>query len=119
MTKSLCIILDPIRFRAKTGQGESLELTAVEYRILSLFLKHKLRPLSKDRILSEIWQGHQVEKKTINVHLTHLRRKLLGIGYKIVHLEKSTFCLKEMSSDLVEDSLPHEITNSDTNALHP
>jgi DNA-binding response OmpR family regulator len=93
---NLRITLDPIRFRARSGGLESEELTAVEYRILSLFLKYKMKPLPKDRMMSEIWGNSRIEKKTVNVHLSHLRKKLHSMGFTISHVERSVFCIEPL-----------------------
>jgi len=98
MNKEAHLTLNSIRFRAKSANKETVELTAVEFRILSLFIKNKFRPLAKDRILNEVWAGNKIEKKTINVHLSHLRKKLHLIGRTITHLERSTFAIESLDT---------------------
>lgn len=56
---------------------EEVHLTAKEYAILSLLLKHRGKVLTHRQMLREVW-GPQNEEDThyLRVHITHLRQKL-------------------------------------------
>lgn len=74
--------------------GEQVELTALEYRLLMIFAKNKGKLLSRAKILDEIWDvdGNFVEDNTLTVYVKRLREKLgdgiiietvRGIGYRV------------------------------------
>ncbi len=75
--------------------GEKLHLTALEFKLLKLFIEHKGEVLTRDTILDETWDGVIVSPRTIDPHIVHLRKKIekdpaapeyivgiRGVGYK-------------------------------------
>jgi two-component system, OmpR family, alkaline phosphatase synthesis response regulator PhoP len=81
-----------------TRRGEKVLLTAQEFKTLEFMIKNKLRVISRDQFLNEVW-GYQSYPKTRTVdnHILKLRQKLEsnpsnpshfltihGIGYKFV-----------------------------------
>lgn len=72
---------------------EALELTALEYRLLTVFASHRGQVLERGQILSRIWDssGVFVEDNTLTVYVKRLREKLgdaahietvRGVGYR-------------------------------------
>lgn len=57
--------------------GEVLALTAAEYRLLCLFLRHKGQILSRTAILDAMWdsRGSYVDDNTLSVYIRRLREK--------------------------------------------
>lgn len=58
--------------------GEELALSALEYRLLLIFFNNKGVVLSRDRLLSEIWDvaGEFVNDNTLTVYIKRLREKI-------------------------------------------
>lgn len=68
--------LDP-RSREASLDGKALELTPREFDLLYYLAAHAGEVVSKRELLSEIWQmPYGGSDKTVDVHLTWLRRKL-------------------------------------------
>lgn len=78
--------------------GEEIFLSALEYRLLLVFLNHKGEVLSRNRLLEEIWDiaGEFVNDNTLTVYIKRLREKIeensqeplfiktvRGLGYKL------------------------------------
>lgn len=74
--------------------GNTIELTALEYRLLLIFAANKGILLSRSQILDKIWDtaGNFVEDNTLTVYVKRLREKLgkainietvRGIGYRV------------------------------------
>lgn len=74
--------------------GNIIELTALEYRLLLIFAANKGILLSRSQILDKIWDtaGNFVEDNTLTVYVKRLREKLgkainietvRGIGYRV------------------------------------
>ncbi len=84
------VTLDLRTFRAFC-QGEELDLSMTEFRLLQFFMENKNRALLKEQILQRVWDvdGNYVEENTLSVNISRLRRKLggdhirtiQGIGY--------------------------------------
>ena len=79
-----------------TRAGEEVKLTATEYALLRLFVRHPGRVLTHRYILREIWGPKSEEhRQYLRVYMTHLRQKIerdptvpvlikteSGIGYR-------------------------------------
>jgi len=61
--------------------GEKVELTKNEYRILQILMENRGRVVSRDEIMTGLWQSdHYVEENTLTVNVGRLRKKLDAIG---------------------------------------
>lgn len=61
--------------------GREIELTRKEFEILVLLLRSEGSILSREDILNRVWEEDVVvSKRTIDVHMTHLRKKLGAYG---------------------------------------
>jgi len=84
------IALD-IRTRRATVNGSTVELTAREYSLLELFVRHPDQVLSREQLLSNVW-GYDFDpgSNVVEVYVRYLRRKLgdqrietvRGMGYR-------------------------------------
>ncbi len=75
--------------------GQQLHLTALEFKLLKLFIEHRGEVLTRDTMLGETWGDAIVSPRTIDPHIVHLRKKIennpsnpeyiisvRGVGYK-------------------------------------
>ena len=63
--------------RLATLHGQPLKLTAIEYGLLTLFIKNAGRVLTMRQILRDVWGTDNTEKlNSVRVYLTHLRQKI-------------------------------------------
>ena len=61
--------------------GEKVELTKNEYKILQTLLENKIKTVSRDKLMIKLWEtDNYVEENTLNVNVTRLRKKLESIG---------------------------------------
>ncbi len=56
--------------------GERVELTAMEYRLLTYLLENRNKVVSKYKIFEHVWEDSFVSDGTLNVHVRHLREKI-------------------------------------------
>lgn len=58
--------------------GRPLNLTSVEYRLLSLFMQNPNQILPKERILDRLWDsdGNYIDENTLAVYVRRLRMKI-------------------------------------------
>ncbi len=62
-------------------QDKILELTKNEFRILETLLANKGKIVSRDTLMTKLWQDdNYVEENTLTVNVTRLRKKLDDIG---------------------------------------
>lgn len=70
------LVIDPDR-RTATLEGRSLELSRLEFDLLAHLARRSPEVVSRRELLAEVWrQPHGGADKTIDVHLSWLRRKL-------------------------------------------
>lgn len=67
-------------------------LTKIERQLLTLFAHNANTLLTRDRIMKEVWENTIISYRTIDVHISNLRKKVTnakiltipGLGYKYV-----------------------------------
>jgi DNA-binding response OmpR family regulator len=63
--------------RRVTLDGQSIELTGVEYKLLQALMRAPGRAFSRDELLDQIYlHGESVVDRVVDVHIGHLRQKL-------------------------------------------
>lgn len=88
------IILDE-DMHSVTVNGEPIDLTATEFKLLKLLMERKGRVQTRDNLLVNVWNyDTDTETRTIDTHVRRLREKLgdkarlvetvRGVGYRIV-----------------------------------
>ena len=64
-----------------TFQGERMELSKNEFRILQTLMENKGKIVSRDTLMTKLWQTDAyVEENTLTVNINRLRKKLDNIG---------------------------------------
>ena len=88
------IVIDKNTHEVKVD-GQTIDLTATEYKLLILFTEKIGRVLSREALLRDIWgYKNDIETRTVDMHVQRLRNKLLssknsiftvrGFGYKFI-----------------------------------
>ena len=68
--------LDPSTREVRRGDRE-IKLTATEYRLLELLMRHPGRGISRSAILSAVWGlGEEIEENTLDAFVSLLRAKI-------------------------------------------
>jgi two-component system phosphate regulon response regulator PhoB/two-component system alkaline phosphatase synthesis response regulator PhoP len=87
------VVMDPNRYEVSV-HGRRLELTTTEFKLLEILAERPGWVFSRDEILSRLWGDEKtVIDRTVDVHVTNLRKKLgkagrlienvRGVGYKL------------------------------------
>lgn len=64
-------------------EGETLDLTKNELRILQILFENGGKVVSRDAIMTKLWENDSfVDDNTLTVNMTRLRKKLEGMGLK-------------------------------------
>ena len=72
-------------------EGEEVKLAKKELELLWMLVRNRPSVVSRDRILSEVWQvAEDVETRTVDAHIRNLRKKIgkdrittvIGYGYR-------------------------------------
>ena len=66
-----------------TLAGQKLDLTPVEFRLLSMFIEYPNRVYNRDQILNNVFDdGRIVLDRTVDTHIKNLRQKLKAVNPK-------------------------------------
>ena len=92
------ITLD-LRTRRASSAGRTIDLSAREFSLLELFLRHPDQVLSREQLLSHVW-GYDFDPASniIDVYVGYLRKKLgastlqtvRGVGYRLSVAERDS-----------------------------
>ena len=64
-------------------QGQRVELTKNEFRILQTLMENRGKIVSRDKLMTRLWQNDcYVEENTLTVNVTRLRKKLETVGLR-------------------------------------
>ena len=88
------LIIDVPRHRV-TVQGKRIELTATEFKLLTVLAQRRGRVQSREQLLQDVWQyDNLIDTRTVDTHMRRLREKLgraagyldtvRGVGYRFV-----------------------------------
>ena len=89
--------LDELRHEVRVG-GEFVDLTPLEFKLISLLMQNVGFVLERDRLLDQVWGfGNNVTTRTVDTHVMRLRAKLgeartsietvRGVGYRLKEAE--------------------------------
>jgi DNA-binding response OmpR family regulator len=81
-----------MRARRASVQGKTIELSAREYTMLEVLMRHAGQVLSREQLLSHVWgYDHDPGSNVVDVYIGYLRKKLgpdvietaRGMGYRL------------------------------------
>lgn len=79
-----------------TDAGRDVRLTAKEFLLLQYLLEHRGRVLSRDRLLSDVWDyQYPGATRTVDVHVRRLREKLPFLERALVTVQQFGYKLDE------------------------
>ena len=76
-------------------QGKRIELTATEFKLLTVLAQRKGRVQSREKLLQDVWEyDNLIDTRTVDTHMRRLREKMgraakyldtvRGVGYRLV-----------------------------------
>jgi DNA-binding response OmpR family regulator len=79
-----------------SNDGTEVRLTAKEFLLLQYLMEHRGRVLSRDRLLSDVWDyQYPGETRTVDVHVRRLREKLPFLEQALVTVQQFGYKLVE------------------------
>jgi two-component system phosphate regulon response regulator PhoB len=67
-----------------TGSDELLDLTPLEFKLLAHFMRHEEHVFSRDQLIDALWGANtHVIDRTVDMHISNLRKKIGKSGYGI------------------------------------
>jgi two-component system, OmpR family, alkaline phosphatase synthesis response regulator PhoP len=77
-----------------TLDGQREDLTPIEFQLLYMLLRNPGRIFDRDQILDFIWRDVSVTERTVDVHITRLRKKLGDYGKYLVTRKGYGYCFE-------------------------
>lgn len=57
--------------------GKAIEITPIEFKLLTAFIRHRGHALNRDKLLDEVWGREAfVTDRAVDTHITNLRKKI-------------------------------------------
>ena len=67
--------------------GETIEITSLEFKLLTAFIRNRGRVLSRQRLLDEVWgPGTFITDRVVDNHIVALRKKIEPVPHSPRHL---------------------------------
>ena len=63
-------------YKTVTIYNQPVNLTRTEFELLAILMKNRDSVLSRQQLMDSVWAGVIVTERTVNVHITRLRKKL-------------------------------------------
>jgi two-component system alkaline phosphatase synthesis response regulator PhoP len=74
--------------------GIKHDLTPIEFQLLQILMKNPGRIFDRDHLLNAIWRDVNVTDRTVDVHVTRLRKKLGSYGKYLVTRKGYGYCFE-------------------------
>ena len=74
--------------------GKKTDITPNEYKILQLLMRNPGSTFSREQILNFAWYDVMVTDRTVDVHITRLRKKLGKYGKSLISRSGYGYCLE-------------------------
>ena len=74
--------------------GNKEDLTPIEFQLLHILLKNPGRIFGREQILDSIWRDVNVTDRTVDVHITRLRKKLGTYGRYLITRKGYGYCFE-------------------------
>lgn len=83
-------------------KGELRRLSLIEFDLLVMFLAHLNQKISREEILQVVWKNVLVSERTVDVHVSSLRRKLKGFNLSIKSLYGNGYMMRPTQGEKEE-----------------
>jgi len=77
-----------------TIDNEKIDLTPIEFEIMNLLLKNLGKVYSREQILHQAWKESNVTDRTVDVHITRLRKKIGNYGKYLISRSGYGYCFE-------------------------
>jgi two-component system alkaline phosphatase synthesis response regulator PhoP len=74
--------------------GSKEDLTPIEFQLLHILMKNPGRIYGREKLLDSIWRDVNVTDRTVDVHITRLRKKLGSYGKYLVTRKGYGYCFE-------------------------
>ena len=89
--------MDVDRFECRVGQSD-IAMSVLEFNLLRFFVENFNRVLSRETILQAVWRDAAVTDRTVDTHMTSLRKKLQKSNLTFATLYGAGYVLKDRSA---------------------
>lgn len=88
------LFVDPSAHRVRID-GQSVELTPIEFALLSTLVGRAEQVQSREALLSDVWGASaKLATRTVDTHITRLRNKLGALGERIETVRGVGYCFR-------------------------
>ncbi|OFZ82019.1 MAG: hypothetical protein A2583_01370 [Bdellovibrionales bacterium RIFOXYD1_FULL_53_11] len=96
------IELNEDRFEVKIC-GKNIDSSVLEFKLLKHFINNPGRVFSRRQLLDSFWKNTVVTPRTVDTHVSTLRKKIEGAGYVIKSIYGAGYIFSAESTDCVKN----------------
>jgi two-component system phosphate regulon response regulator PhoB len=79
------------------GTETPIAVTPVEFKLLFYFFRHEDEVFSREHLLAAVWgNASEIINRTVDMHVSNLRKKIIGSEYKIQAVHGSGYRLTKV-----------------------
>jgi DNA-binding response OmpR family regulator len=83
-----------------TLDGEKLDLTSIEFKLLAMLLEKRGQPLTRELLLRDVWGYRNVtDSRTVDTHMRRLRGKLGAHASRVETVRGEGYCFRAEAGD--------------------
>ena len=86
--------IDPFRFTVERPNIGTIEVTSRELQVVRFLWERHPKPANKQEMFEKIWNDNVVIDKTVDVHISKLRKKMESLQICINLIPPAQYCLK-------------------------
>lgn len=85
-------------YSSKTG--EEVSLTITEFRIFMALATNMNKEISRSFIASAVWNGHIVNGRAMDTHISTIRKKIINHGLRIAPCYRSGYMMLDVKDGI-------------------
>jgi len=74
--------------------GINTDLTPIEFQLMQILMKNPGRIFNRSQLLDYVWKDVNVTDRTVDVHITRLRKKLGEYGEFLITRKGYGYCFE-------------------------
>lgn len=95
----LCIPTQRATITDHAGIELHIDLSSLEFKLLHYFMRHGDHVLSRQQIMDSVWGNHvQVLDRTVDAHVSRLRKKLIGSDYNVTTVVGTGYSFRRLTN---------------------
>jgi two-component system phosphate regulon response regulator PhoB len=86
--------------KIKKGQPENIHLSPTEFKLFEYFVTNIGKTISREKIAKNVWNKSHFQSRTIDRHISSLRKKILDSGVQLTTVSHEGYLLQSAAENV-------------------